>query len=378
MAIEVIPVRSNRDLRQFIKFPWSVYSRDPHWVPPLIGDVKETLNPRRNPFFDHGEAELFLAKENRRVVGRIAAIINYNHNEYHNERTGFFGFFEVVPQYEIAETLLARACDWLRERQMEVARGPASFSTNDEHALLIEGFDQPPVVMMPYNPKYYRDFLERFGFGKAKDLLGYVIKIAEDELPEEFARLLGRLESIQARRGNVTTLRKANVRAFDEEIEIIGEIYNSAWEKNWGFVPMTDRELQHMATRLKRFLDPDLVFIAEIGGKPVGFALAIPDVNQALKRLNGRLFPFGIFKFLWASRRIDTFRFIAQGIKEPYRNRGINALYYSEMFKAGREKGYKKADFSWILEDNWVVTSIVARTGAELRKKYRIYDLQLH
>ncbi|MFQ5795231.1 MAG: N-acetyltransferase [Candidatus Bipolaricaulia bacterium] len=374
MAIEVVPVRSKRDLRRFIKFPWTVYRNDPNWVPPLISEMKKFLDPNKNPFFEHADVELFLAEEDDRVLGRIAAIVNHNHIELHDEQAGFFGFFEVLDRYEVAERLLATACDWLRNRGMEIARGPANFSSNDEWALLIEGFDEPPVVMMPYNPKYYIDFLERFGFKKAKDLFAYVI--TEEDLPEKLVNLINWIEVIKRRKG--ITIRKGNMKAFDQEVEIIKEIYNSAWEKNWGFVPMTDREVQHLASNLRRIIDPDFAFFAEIGGEPVGFALSIPDINQALIRINGRLFPFGIFKLLWASRKIDTLRFILIGTKASYRNMGINALFYYEMFHAGQKKGYKKADFSWVLEDNTVVTSILEKTGSKIKKKYRVYDFQLH
>jgi len=370
-------VEGKKDLMQFIKFPWRVYRDDPYWVPPLISERKAFLDPRRNPFFEHSEVDLFLAQKGNETLGTIAAIINHNHNAFHEERAGFFGLFEVIEDYAVAKGLLATARDWVKAKGMDVIRGPMNMSINDECGLLIDGFDSSPVVLMTYNPRYYVDFIERFGFVKAKDLYAYIIStdIFNSKLENLPPRLLRVAEAARKRTG--VRVRKVDMKNFDAEVEKARIIYNSAWEKNWGAVPMTDAEFEHLAYGLKQFLDPDLLLLAEVDDKPVGIFVGLPDVNQPLLHMNGRLFPFGWIKYLWYRRKIDTFRGLIMGVIEEYREKGIDALMYVEAAKAAFRKGYKRCEMSWILEDNVMMNRIVQRLGGRIYKTYRIYEMVL-
>lgn len=373
--MEIVPVTSSKQMGSFVKLPWKIYKGDPNWVPPIISEFKKLLNPKINPFFEHSEAQLFLARKANETVGRIAAIVNYNHIEVHNEQVGFFGFFETIEDYEVAQALFEKAGEWLRVKGMKVMRGPVNPSTNDECGLLIQDFTSPPVIMMTYNPRYYQEIIERFGFQQSKDLYAYFMlrsDLERDTPPER----LERLSALIKKRGNIV-LRNPNMKRFSQEVLVFRNIYNRAWEKNWGFIPWTDKEFDYLAKTLKTVVDPELVFIAEVNGEPVGFSLSIPDVNQAIKRINGRLFPFGIVKLLWYSRKIDTLRIAAMGVIEEYRNVGIDVLFYYETFRLGLKKGYVKGEMSWILEDNLPMNRILENIGARVYKVYRLYDYKI-
>ncbi len=370
-------VENQQDLMEFIRFPWRVYRDDPYWVPPLISERKAFLDPHKNPFFEHAEVELFLAQKDGETVGTIAAIINDNHNDFHEEKAGFFGLFEVIEDYAVAEGLLVTARDWVKAKGLDVIRGPLNMSINDECGLLIDGFDSSPVVMMTYNPRYYLDFIERFGFVKAKDLYAYLISTdifnrEVSKLPPKFLRV-----SEAARKRAGVRVRRVNMKDFDAEVEKAKAIYNSAWEKNWGAVPMTDAEFDHLAQGLKKFLDPDLLLVAEVDDRPVGVFVGLPDVNQPLLHVNGRLFPLGWIKYLWYRRKIDTFRAVIMGVIEEYREKGIDALMYVEAAKVAFRKGYRWCEMSWILEDNVMMNRILQRLGGEIYKTYRIYEMVL-
>ena len=366
--LQICPVNSRRLLRTFIKFPWKVYKGDSNWVPPLLSEMKKKFDPSENPFFKYADVAPFIAIHRGEPVGRIAAILNTRHNEFHKDKVGFFGFFECVEDVAVAERLFEAAKEWLTRRKMEVIRGPVNFSTNEECGLLIDGFDDPPAVMMPYNPPYYPALLESCGLRKAKDLYAYTI---EDTavLPEK----LFRVTNLVKEKAGIT-FRSINFSNLREEIEVLKSIYNSAWAPNWGFYPVTEEEFEYMAKELKRFAAPDLILIAEVDGKPVGFSLTMPDVYQALKKCNGRLFPFGIFRFLRDRKKIDRARVMVLGIVEGYRRRGIDALFYLETFQRGKKLGYKRGELSWILEDNTAMNNAVEALGARLYKKYRIYE----
>jgi len=370
-------VENKLDLMEFIKFPWRVYRDDPYWVPPLISERKDFLDPQKNPFFEHAEVELFLAQRDGETVGTIAAIINDNHNAFHEEKAGFFGLFEVIEDYAVADGLLTTARDWVKAQGMDVIRGPMNMSVNDECGLLVDGFDSSPVVMMTYNPRYYVDFIERSGFVKAKDLYAYIVSTdifnnKVENIPPKFLRVA---EAARKRAG--VRVRKINMQDFDAEVEKAKAVYNSAWEKNWGAVPMTDAEFDHLAHGLKKFLDPDLLLVAEVDDRPVGIFVGLPDVNQPLLHVNGRLLPFGWIKYLWYRRKIDMLRGLIMGVIEEYRERGIDALMYVEAAKEAFRKGYKRCEMSWILEDNVMMNRIIQRIGGEVYKTYRIYEMDL-
>ncbi len=371
--MQIEQVTDKRGTDQFIRFPWKVYKGDLNWVPPLISEVKFILS-RKNPFFHHAEAAYFLARKNGEAVGRIAAIIDRNHINVHNEQVGFFGFFECLPgQQEAADALLNAASVWLKERDIEIMRGPMNPSTNDECGFLLEGFDSPPMIMMTYTPPYYLDYMERCGLTKSKDLYAY-ISIIKD-VPS-----IGRLEKLASTvksRVPGLTVRPLNIKDFKKELEAFKDIYNSAWSHNWGFVPMTDEEIDSAAKRLKSLIVPDLVIMVEVDGRPVAVLLALPDYNQVLKKINGRLGPVGIMKFVWYSRKISDIHVWAMGVKEEYRRKGIEGLLYLESFKAAMRKGYRHAEMSWVLEDNVLMQKGCELMGGRLYKKYRIYEKKI-
>jgi len=392
-AVVVRPVRSAADLRRFIALPYHLHRGDPYWVPPLRRDVRLLLSREKNPFFQHAEAEYFLALRSRAsagadraaasglprarldgspatVVGRIAAIHNRAHNAFHGDTVGFCGFFECLNDQEAANALFEAAAAWLRARGLTVMRGPASFSTNDECGLLVEGFDTPPTLLNPHNPRYYVDLFERAGFRKAKDL--YQFETTSPALPE---RLIRGARLIAERKG--IRLRSLEMKRFDDEVERIKRIYNSAWERNWGFVPMSDAEIDHLAKQLKPVVVPDLVVFAERGDDLVGFAVALPDLNVALKRNpSGRLFP-GILKILWAARHITRLRVLLLGVLEEYRLTGADALMYHWIWEKGYARGYRWAEAGWILEDNAPMINSAVRLGFRHYKTLRLYDRPL-
>ncbi len=369
--IQIQKVEGKRALKDFIKLPWRVYGGDPLWVPPLIKERKDYFNPQKNPFYQHSQVQLFLALQEGKPVGRIAALINHNHNNFHKEKTGFFGFWEVQPQYSIAQKLLEQARSWLKEKGMEIMRGPMNFSTNDECGLLIDGFDLSPMIMMPYNPPYYMEFLEKFGLKKTKDLYAYLIDHSQQP-PERMRRVAKKVKEKED-----LHIRQVNLKRFEEEVKLIKQIYNQAWSKNWGFVPMTDEEFDHLANELKRLAVPELILIAEVNGEPAGFSMALPDYNQALKKVNGKLFPWGLFKLLWWAKRIDAIRVLTMGVVHKYQKRGIDLIFYLETFDRGVGKGYKRGELSWILEDNLLMNRALEYLGVKVYKRYRIYETKL-
>lgn len=373
--MRVREITGGRDLRHFIQLAWQQNERDPRWVPPLRMAVRTVLDPRKHPFHRHAEVAYFLAERGGRAVGRVAAVVNHLHNEFHQEKTGFFGLFECDDDAEAARGLLATAAAWLRERGMERVRGPVNFSTNDEHAspgVLIEGFDTAPMIMMSHNPPYYGGLIEGAGFEKAKDLVAFWLEGIDP--PERIVRGAERL----ATRAGVT-VRSLDMARFDAEVDAIKSVYNAAWARNWGFVPMTDAEFAHMARELKPIVDPHLCLIAEAAdGEPVGFSLALPDFNQALRKLpDGRLFPFGFLRLLRAKRRIDRLRVITLGFKPGYQHIGLGYTLYLRTWQIGVSRGYRAGEASWILEDNLDMRRPLENMGGRAYRRYRVYEKAL-
>jgi GNAT superfamily N-acetyltransferase len=370
VSVEVKPVETRAQRRAFLRFPWQIYpGRFPAWVPPLLMEERKRIDPKVNPFFGHGAVQLYLAYLDGRVAGRIAAIENSLHNEFHGDKVGFFGQFESVNEQAVANALLDRAAEWVGERGLDRLRGPVNFSTNEECGLLIDSFESAPYVMMTYNPPYYVDLLEGWGLTKAKDLLAFEGR-QEDFAEPRFAKL----QALVERYGRNVRVRSLRMDRFEEEVALVRDLYNAAWERNWGFVPMTDAEVDHMAKQLKPVVDPDLALIGEIDGKPVGFALALPDVNQAIRHANGRLFPFGLFKILWHLRRVRGVRIITLGVLEEHRGGPLAPMFYFEVFKRGTAKGHGFGESSWILEDNELMIKGVAKMGFKPSKTYRLYE----
>jgi hypothetical protein len=367
-GIRIDKVETKKDLNKFIKFPWTVYKGDPNWVPPLILDIKERLDRKKNPFFEHAEMDLFLAFKDGTLTGRIAAIIDDNHNQAHNEKVAFFGMYESLDDIEVANALLDTVSDWGRERGMEILRGPMNLSMNDECAFLLEGFDSPPVVMMSYNPPYYLDLMEKAGLSKVKDLFAFYMHKDHEtaQKVETIVKRVGRSSTIK--------LRTVNPKTLKEDVEKIRYVYNHGWERNWGFVPWTDHELDHMAAKMKQMADWDIVILAEDKGKPVGFAFGLPNFNEILIKMNGRLLPFGLLKLLLNRRKITGIRAVVFGILKEYRMTGLSYMLYWHLEKNSVAKGYTWAETSWQLEDNDAINRFVSSIGGEVYKKYRFYE----
>lgn len=370
--IEISLAESESDKKKFIEFPYEMYVNEKNWVEPLRFDVKNNLNEKKNPFYDHSKLKMWIARKNGKIVGRIAGIINDNHNKFHEDKTGFFGFFECIKDQEVANLLFKKAAEFSKENGMDNLRGPVSPSINDECGLLVDGFDSPPVMLMPWNPEYYSGLLESFGFKKAKDL--YSLWIGKEVVNNEtMMNKLDRISDMILKKENLT-IRKVNLKDFNNEVLRIMEVFNDAWEKNWGFVPMTKDEFMFIAANLKLAVEPAYVEFAEIDGKTVGFSLALPDINQAIKGLNGKLFPFGVFKFLMNKKKINQLRVIIMGVKKDYQKKGIDAIFYRNIIREANKRGIKGAEIAWVLEDNYAMKQTAEKLGAKVFKTYRMYD----
>jgi GNAT superfamily N-acetyltransferase len=372
-GVDVRPVAGRADLERFLRLPWRVYADDPHWVPPLLSDVRTALDPARHPFHQRADVQTFLAWHGTTPVGRIAAVENRAYNDFHEDRTGFIGLFESIEDQGAADALFAAAESWLRARGLASVLGPVNLSTNEEicsPGVLVDGWHRPPVIMMAHAPRYYAALFERAGYRKAKDLLAYWIDSSEP-LP----RLVRAYERVL--RDPAVRIRSLDMRRLDQEVATIQGVYNSAWEKNWGFVPLSPAEIANLARQLKQVVNPHLCAIAEVNGQPVGFALGLPDYNMALRHVNGRLFPFGLVKLLWYRRRIDTARTITLGVKPGFRSRGLDAALINHIHIAGIRAGMWRSECSWILEDNWDMRRGLERSGAVADKTYRLYEKPL-
>ena len=378
--LQISKVQNDDDLMDFIHFPWEVYRDDLYWVPPLISERREFLDPERNPFFQHARAEYYLAHRESKLVGTIAAFTNDLYNEFQGVNTGFFGFFEVLDDADAATALLSTAEKWAREAGHDAILGPAQFSTNDEVGMLVDGFDDSPRILMTYNPPRYPDFLEAAGYQKAMDLWAYALRI-EDFMQSIPPKLLRVVENVRKRRN--LRVRKIDMKNFDQEVERFKRVYNSSWERNWGFVPFTDSEINRLAEQLKPIIDPDIVIMVEHEGEVVGFSLSLPDLNQPLHKAYPRPdMPEALtmLKMLWhwkVRRRIDWARGFALGVLPEFRGLGVDALMYLETAKNAARKGYRWAEMSWILENNDMMNRPIRLLGGEIYKTYRMYEKRL-
>ena len=368
MSLKLNEVKSAAELDRFIRLPWKIYKNYPCWVPPLISERKKFLNPRINPFFENAEVQFFLAEDDRGdALGRIALVHDQIYQENYSRSTGIMGMFESVDDENVSRFLFDHAKDWCKEKRFDKLIGPLNLSTNHESGLMVEGFDLPPMLGIPYNPDYYINHFENNGFRKSKDLVSFKLDLTA--IPEYLKAAAEKLE----KRGRFN-LRPLNLARFEEELKIIWEIYNSAWEKNWGFVPMNFKEFKFVAEEMKSFVNPDVCLIAEVKGEPAGFSLALPDVNKILMGLNGHLFPFGWAKFLWKKNAIDSYRVLTLGIKKKFRRLGIDAYMYFDMYKKFLNKKVKHCEMSWILEDNTDILVPILKIGGTKYKRHRIYE----
>jgi GNAT superfamily N-acetyltransferase len=373
LPVDIVPVRGNRALARFVALPWSLHDRTryPQWVPPLRAMVKDGIDERGNPFYQNAERELFMACRAGRPVGRIAAIHSQRHNEYHEDRVGFFGFFESVNDPEVAHALVDAAAEWLRERGLDRIRGPISPSMHDECGLLIDGFDQQATFMTAWNPPYYSDLVDATGLAKVKDLVAFWIPFTHGvPFPERFTRALERV-----RKQSGFTFRQLDRSRFAREVELAWDVYNEAWERNWGFVPMTRAEFDHMAGMLKLLVVDQFACFAEVNGEAAGFAMALPDYNRTLQRIpGGRLLPFGLPMLLRDRTRLRTGRALLLGVKERFRRHNIYFLLLYELLKRAHAYGATGADASWILEDNDAMLAFFREAGIPANRRWRIYE----
>ncbi|MBE9464173.1 hypothetical protein ACFP1I_06745 [Dyadobacter subterraneus] len=372
----VLPVTSNKELDRFVDFPHDLYKDDVNYVPEIFIGQKDLLSPGKHPFYEHSSAQCFLAfDESGKITGRIAAIHNVNHNEFVGAKDGFFGFFDCINDQETANLLFEKATEWLKEKGLNKIQGPASPTTNDVCGLLVDGFDLPPVAMMPYNAPYYLTLLENIGFTKKTDLLAY--KVMHATVNDKSIRMLDLLQKRLLERNGIV-IRKVNIKDFKNEVVKIREIYNSAWEENLGFVPMTEHEFEYLAKDLKMILNPDYCLLAEKDNKIVGFVLAIPDINQILIKIKkGRLLPTGIFKLLFLKKNIDMLRILTLGVIDGYRKLGIEACLYGGIIKNSKGTKIKGGECSWMLEDNHMMNRALDQMNGELYKRYRLLEKEI-
>ncbi len=367
-AIE--PVETKAGLEAFLRLPWRIYEGNPNWVPPLVADQRKLLDRERNPFFEHARARYFLARRGGEAVGRISAHVDDNHNTFHGERCGFFGFFECIDDPGAAAALFGAAREWIRAQGMDTMRGPFNFTTNDTAGLLVDAFDSPPVIEMTYNPPYYPKLFEGWGLAKAMDLYAYYFDVAK--MDHQRLAMLGRRVERKGIR-----FRNMNYRKFEDDVRLFKEIYNQAWAKNWGFIPMTEQEMEHMARNFKAVVDPDFLIFAFDGDRAVGALWALPDYNLVIKKLNGKMGPLEMVTFLLLKRWIRHARVMTAGVINDYRQRGIEAGLVARVFENGVKKGYTSGELSWVLEDNVMMNRLAEAVGARIYKTYRVYEKKI-
>lgn len=370
--IQIVPLsRKSRDVLRFLKVSYGIYRDDPHWVAPLLMDQKKVFLDA-NPMFEHAVMQLWVARRNGQDVGRIAGVIDHNHNRTAKDQAGFFGFFESVNDPEVSRLLFETVTSWTRQAGLQRMMGPMNPTTNDECGLLIDGFDSPPVLMMTYNPRYYVPLVEAAGFRKTKDLLAFHMDLARIPMDR-----LGRIAAKIKARNSELVLRPVLRKTLTQDLAKVKEVYNAAWEANWGFVPMTDAEIDFLAARLKPLLMEGLVWLAEVGNEPVGFLLALQDYNMVLQPLQGRLLTpkvLGFIPYLLGWKRLPRTRVITLGVKEKYRTRGLESAMLIEGLKVGIAAGVRESEASWILEDNVRMRRVLEAIGGRPYKTYRIYQ----
>jgi GNAT superfamily N-acetyltransferase len=382
-ALDVRKIENDADMQAFLRFHWTCYQDVPNWVPPLWSEHKAFFDREENPELHHIDVDYFGAWRGDTLVGIIAAFVNHAYNDFQETNVGWFGSFEVLDDREAARALLETAEAWCREKGVPVVHGPATFSTNSEIGLLVDGFDTPPMVLTTHAHPYYQDFVESAGYQQTMDLLCYFVDgniyggKKADNIPEKLARVMGKLQ----KRRNFT-IRTVNMRDFDNEVERVKKIYHSAWEKNWGFIPFADVEIEKLAQDLKTMIDPDISVFVEVDGEPIAFGLPLPNLYEPLRK--ARAHPdtpeiFTLLKLLWhwKVRGVKSVRVWALGVLEEYRGTGVDGLMYFEMMKRGLKKGYLDIEMSWILEDNVMMNRAIHMLRAEVYKTYRVYEKAL-
>lgn len=370
--ITVKPVTTKSELNQFIKFPWKIYKDDKHWVPPLLMEQKTLLDKQKNPFFKAATAEYFLAFRNGETIGRIAAIKNDIHLKTHNDSAGQFGFFECINDQQVANALFDTAKSWIKEKGLKYMRGPANPSSNDIYGMLVDGFDDSPRLLMPYNPEYYIKLCENYGMKKAKDLFAW--KLVNEKLMA--SEKLKRGQELVRKRYNMK-ISQLDMKNFQKDLEKFKFVYNKAWAPNWGFVPMTEEQIDAMAKDMKPLAEPSLVLFGEIDDKLVGAALVMLDYNVIFKQMNGRLFPFNFIKLFTQKKKIKYARILTLGIIPEHQKKGLDTIFYWEIVNRAADIGIRLGEASWVLEDNEMMNRGLELMNAERYKKYRIWEVEV-
>ncbi len=372
--ITIEKVNSSKQIKEFIDFPHDLYEGDPNYVPEIFIGQKDLLNKKKHPFFKHSKLDLFLAYKNKKIVGRIAAIRNNNHIKFTGKHEGFFGFFEAINDYEVAKLLFDTAIDWLKKEGLTNVIGPTSFSTNEIFGWHLDAYNIPPMVSMAYNKDYYPGFADKYGFTKKTDHFAYYM--TDKTVSQKALKVCDAIEARLKTKG--ITIRSVNMKKFTEEAEKSHYVYNSAWDKNAGFVPMSYDEFMHLCKEMKMIMDPELCYIAEHEGKFIGFSFSFPDINQVLKDVKrGRLLPFGIFKLLFNRGKINKFRVVVLGVIEGYRKLGIEACFFARTINYAQKNNMIAAEASLILENNEMMNQALKNINAEIYKTYRLYQLAL-
>ncbi len=376
-SVEIRPVRTRRELKRFVKVPFRLHRDSPQWVPPLLFERMEFLDREKNPYFEHAEAEYFIAERDGEPVGRISAQADRRWDEFRGGNDGMFGFLETVDDREVAAALLGAAEDWLRSRGRERILGPMDFTTNDELGILVEGYELRPMILQPWHPPYYRELIDDLGYGKTMDLLMWYLELGELKEGDQFAPEI-HAAATKALRDEGVVIRNMRKRDMANEVRRFMDVYNEAWGDNWGFVPITDAEVEFQAKNLKQVLDEKWAYMAEKDGEVVGAALTLPDVNQVMARMNGRLLPFGWLRFLLGKRRIDRVRVLALGVKHDFRHSGVAAGLYLKHLEAASPDGVPAGETGWILETNEPMNRAMEGMGGKIVKRYRLYEKALN
>ncbi len=376
-SVEIRPVRSRRDLKRFVKVPFRLHRDSAQWVPPLIFERMEFLDREKNPYFEHAEAEYFIAERDREPVGRITAQVDSRWDEFQGGSDAMFGFFESVDDPEVASALLDAATEWARARGRSRILGPMEFTTNDELGILIEGYELRPMILEPWHPPHYKELIEARGFGKAMDVLMWELELGSLKEGERFDPSI-HAAAEKALHDEGIAIRNLRKSEMADEVRRFTEVYNEAWGDNWGFVPVTDAEVEFQAKNLKQVIDEDWAYMAEKDGEVVGAALTLPDINQVMAKMGGRLLPFGWLRFLFGKRKIDRLRVFALGVKHDYRHSGVAAgLYLKHLETAGKPGAIEGGEMGWILETNEPMNRAMEGMGGKVVKRYRIFEKAL-
>ena len=369
-SISVIPVSSKAQQKAFVRFAWDHYKGDPNWIPPLIHSIQELVNYRKHPFYENAQCQTFLAMDGDRIVGRIAAIIDHNHNEHHKELRGMFGFFESTDDQNVANALFDTAKEWFAAKNIFLMRGPANPSQNYEWGMLTEGFDSPPTFLMTYNKPYYDKLVKGYGFEKAQDLLSYEAPV---EMLDSLDPKLLFVATEATKRFNID-VRPISKKNFANDVGIFLKIYNSALLAQWGFTPMSESELSATAANLKFLIATEMTTIAEVKGEGVGITFGLLDYNPLIKKINGKLYPFGWLRLLWGRRKLKRVRLMSTNVSPEYQRWGLGIVLMARMVPEVREWGIETGEFSWVLESNKLSRGTLERSGLVANKTYRIYD----